>query len=442
MLVFDLFACPFLSQVTTTGYGDVTPKSDSGKIFTIFYVIIACALAAKGFSDIVRYPLILRAKRNELWIAQQFGSELSEKTLQSILKNDFFTRIPSLRRDLTKLNKSEFVLLMLNMMNKVQEKDILLACQIFDRLDVAQDGILDEEDQKVQILRARQRDLERSVLEQAKREEEEKERQRTQILGNLGANLGANISANIANVGNMLGSALHGGGVGRNRSASQASNPNSRRKSSARSPQPGHGTRRSTAATTKSGEPKTDADDMLLDVGSEEGSQQSLLTPPRRTGGTSSVPAPVHTSPSTSQRKARRGQDQQGDASPMHSDEATFDYEDVEMMASASLSPSGRGVALNPMFLAHQQAQQAHRQQTLQQQQPHATSSVLRRPAAPHPPTSVSATVSPTGASSRSPAQQQQQQRQQPSTAAASDPAARRSSREEDDEDDDLLDLV
>ncbi len=37
----------------TVGYGDVTPDdADSGKIFTIFYTIISCALAAKGFRDV------------------------------------------------------------------------------------------------------------------------------------------------------------------------------------------------------------------------------------------------------------------------------------------------------------------------------------------------------------------------------------------------------
>jgi len=42
-----------LFQITTVGYGDVSPKSDGGKIFTIFYTIIACSFAATGFRALV-----------------------------------------------------------------------------------------------------------------------------------------------------------------------------------------------------------------------------------------------------------------------------------------------------------------------------------------------------------------------------------------------------
>lgn len=213
--------------VTTTGYGDVTPGTSAGKAFTIIYIVIACALAAKGFGDMVRYPLVMRAKKNELRIAQQFGSELSEKTLRGILHSDFFDRIPSLRKDKKQLVKSEFVLLMLQIMGKVQDKDIMLACQIFDRLDVAADGVLDEEDQKEQIKRARARDAERAA-EQARREAEQEAQHPHHKLSDIGTN--------IASLGTMLGSALRdtvSSTTERARRFSTASNdvPTSRRKS-------------------------------------------------------------------------------------------------------------------------------------------------------------------------------------------------------------------
>jgi hypothetical protein len=56
-------------------------------------------------------------------------------------------------------------------MNKVQDKDILLASQIFDRLDVANDGVLDEDDQREQIKLARKRDIERAIEYQRKEAE-------------------------------------------------------------------------------------------------------------------------------------------------------------------------------------------------------------------------------------------------------------------------------
>lgn len=213
--------------VTTTGYGDVTPGTSAGKAFTIIYIVIACALAAKGFGDMVRYPLVMRAKKNELRIAQQFGSELSEKTLRGILHSDFFDRIPNLRKDNKQLVKSEFVLLMLQIMGKVQDKDIMLASQIFDRLDVAADGVLDEEDQKEQIKRARVRDAERAA-EQARREAEQEALHPHHKLADIGTN--------IASFGNILGSALRDtvtSTTERARRFSTASNemPSTRRKS-------------------------------------------------------------------------------------------------------------------------------------------------------------------------------------------------------------------
>jgi hypothetical protein len=157
-----LFLLSFLVlQVTTVGYGDVTPTTDSGKVFTIFYVLAGCALAAKSFRDIVCYPLLLKEKKNELRIIQQFGEELSERTLKRIINSDILRKHKHLQQDSSQITKSEFALLVLRMMDKIQEKDIILVSQIFDNLDVQKDGILSQEDQEAQIEIARQRDRER-----------------------------------------------------------------------------------------------------------------------------------------------------------------------------------------------------------------------------------------------------------------------------------------
>jgi hypothetical protein len=118
----------------------VTPDTDAGKIFTIIYAIVACSLAAKGFRDVVCYPLVLRAKTNEAKILEQFGEGLSERSLKGILQADLLKRIPRFQQDQKSLYKSEFMLLLLRLMNKVQEKDIIFASEIFDRLDIQKDG--------------------------------------------------------------------------------------------------------------------------------------------------------------------------------------------------------------------------------------------------------------------------------------------------------------
>mgnify|MGYP003618606559 FL=1 len=48
-------------SLATVGYGDITPKTDAGKIFTIFYVIIGIGI----FAASVNY-LVKRAAMNRL----------------------------------------------------------------------------------------------------------------------------------------------------------------------------------------------------------------------------------------------------------------------------------------------------------------------------------------------------------------------------------------
>jgi hypothetical protein len=97
------------------------------------------------FGELVRFPVVLKARINEVKVTAQFNQELSEKTLKKLLYNDFFDRIPNLRQRKNEINKSEFVLLMLQMMKKVEDKDILLALQLFQRIDSAKQGVLNKE---------------------------------------------------------------------------------------------------------------------------------------------------------------------------------------------------------------------------------------------------------------------------------------------------------
>jgi hypothetical protein len=69
---------------------------------------------------------------------------MDEDKAESLINNDFFRRVPWLKssdpESMKSLSKAEFVLMVLNMMDKVKEKDAILLCALFDSLDSNHDG--------------------------------------------------------------------------------------------------------------------------------------------------------------------------------------------------------------------------------------------------------------------------------------------------------------
>ena len=92
------------------------------------------------------YALSSRATENELLLIQQFGKDLDQATIFKIMKNDNFEYIHGLRGDRNKMTKSEFVLLLLSLMEKVDMKDILFLSKVFEHLDRGYTGKLDYND--------------------------------------------------------------------------------------------------------------------------------------------------------------------------------------------------------------------------------------------------------------------------------------------------------
>ncbi len=128
--------------ITTIGYGDVVPKTNLGKVFTIIYAIFGCTYMAKSLSSVVKYPLLRRERDNELKLLDQFGGETIESVnkLSQLFDQELFQKYPGLKVNPDEINRTEFILLVLYMMDKVNEKDIIVMLKIFDMIDHDKNG--------------------------------------------------------------------------------------------------------------------------------------------------------------------------------------------------------------------------------------------------------------------------------------------------------------
>ena len=150
-------------------YGDIFPMTTGGKVFCIFFALVAVSFCVKAFGEVTRFPMLIKARLDEMKISTQFGENISESTLRSLMNNDFLNVSDKMKRNEAELAKSEFVILMLHLMGKIEEKDVLLATQVFDFLDKEKTGILTSEKIEIEAVRAGEREREKR-LEQEKLE--------------------------------------------------------------------------------------------------------------------------------------------------------------------------------------------------------------------------------------------------------------------------------
>ena len=74
--------------MTTVGYGDITPRTDAGKIFTIFFVFAGVGIALYGLSLIAAHFVEVR---EEFWLQRLGKIKIKHpKTFLERLKNLFF----------------------------------------------------------------------------------------------------------------------------------------------------------------------------------------------------------------------------------------------------------------------------------------------------------------------------------------------------------------
>ena len=74
--------------MTTVGYGDITPHTDAGKIFTVIFMFTGVGIALYGLSTIASHVV---ESRQEYWYHHLSNPDLLKhtKTVTDILKNMF-----------------------------------------------------------------------------------------------------------------------------------------------------------------------------------------------------------------------------------------------------------------------------------------------------------------------------------------------------------------
>lgn len=131
--------------LTSTGYGDIVPKSEGGKLFATVYLLVGGTILLNNMSMISMIPLELRKRRTEHSVLTQFGDSLDDDALRELATGPLIQRINlggKNTRGLDECTREMFALAMMIRLGKVTEHDIKLTFAAFSKLDVHNEGIL------------------------------------------------------------------------------------------------------------------------------------------------------------------------------------------------------------------------------------------------------------------------------------------------------------
>ena len=93
------------ATMTTVGYGDITPRTDAGKIFTIFFVFVGVGIALYGLSLIAAHFVEVR---EEFWLQRLGKIKIKHpKTFLERLKNLFFYKSEEITNEYEKASRRE-----------------------------------------------------------------------------------------------------------------------------------------------------------------------------------------------------------------------------------------------------------------------------------------------------------------------------------------------
>ncbi|GMP73868.1 hypothetical protein CsSME_00031469 [Camellia sinensis var. sinensis] len=113
-------------SVTTVGYGDRAFTSMPGRIFASIWLLVSTLAVARAFLYLAEARVDKRHRRMAKWVLGQ------DMTVAQFLAADIDNN--------GCVSKSEYVIYKLKEMGKVSEKDIMLICKKFDRLDTGNFG--------------------------------------------------------------------------------------------------------------------------------------------------------------------------------------------------------------------------------------------------------------------------------------------------------------
>lgn len=84
---------------STIGFGDVVPKTTGGKVYNIFFLFFSVLYVTTTIASIAQYPVVQLRRRNEMAIMSQFGSNISEEMLDSLMNHEVYGLIGSNAKD-------------------------------------------------------------------------------------------------------------------------------------------------------------------------------------------------------------------------------------------------------------------------------------------------------------------------------------------------------
>ncbi|WOK96059.1 two-pore potassium channel 5-like [Canna indica] len=108
-------------SVTTVGYGDHAFKTMTGRIFASFWLLLSTLAVARAFLYLAEARINKRHRMIVKWVLQR-DLTVDDLLAADLNQNGF-------------ISKSEFVIYKLKEMGKIDEKDIRLICNQFNKLD-------------------------------------------------------------------------------------------------------------------------------------------------------------------------------------------------------------------------------------------------------------------------------------------------------------------